>query len=540
MITAEELAAADPTLTANYRDAEITFIKERFPTLAVNGGAAADLIISPIAAALASLDAAAQSQSEKVNVQTALEAGTNPSELTGELAAVGISIISAAKASGNVVVVVENDSNFTIPASSVFEAADGTQFSPIISYNFYSSTTTATGVNGEVILEETEDSKFSGVFSVAAISTGATGNKVAGTALTPTTAIIENEEYYVDTTFTGGRDSETAEQILARVGDVTAPRTSSSVAGAEAITRATLNGIDSYLVVVGYTDNEMTRGISPLGTHLPGTVDVVIKPKKELARTLVPVTATYVDADGGDGVWRVTLTPEDCTGIAYVERAYQDNGTFIGNSYETIITGRGYDEDSVPDWVNVVDGADAAFTVYGTVEVEFTDIDTSISGLTLNVSTRDYVLAVRNVIEVEEVNAALQEDEVRPSGGDILCRGGTPVKIIADIDINAYSSATLDEDTIAAAFANAVNSTGFGLNLNLADIVASIPTSLLPSSVISGISLIGTVYKKDGTTSIITGTTGLQTIADYEAGIGANVLAYYCDDVDVSVNVTYL
>lgn len=536
MINAEDLANADPALAATFRTALAAFLKERFPSLPVYGGPASNLILYPHGYCLAALQAAVDTQATAADVRAALDSGTDPDDLTQELAAIGFTRIPATPATGELTVVVETDTTFVISASAVFETSDGTRYSPVISYQFYPTGTTTTGADNEVVLTDTADDKFYGTIMLAAISTGESGNKAEGTTFEPTTTIVANAEYYASTAFTGGADAESAAELSERIGAAGQPQTAGSIEGVESVV---VNALGSGVVVsvVGYSDGEMVRGISPLGVVTPGHTDAIVK-NGPLEAVQVTKSALLVDTDGPYGIWRVTLTPSDVKAVAYVPYAYPANGRFGSTSYPVTITNRGVSTTDKLDWVDVQSGPDAAFSVYQTVVGEFTDPDTSLSGLTEGVSTKQYTFSVLTFPGVEAANDALIADSVRPSGGDIVAKGPTPVKVTATVGITASTSSGIDEDAIAQKVATTINDSSFGLTFSIGNLVTAL-ASLIPSTAtLETISLIGKVFYNNGTTDLFSSSSILSIDEDFSLGVGAKTLSFYCQPEDVAVNVT--
>lgn len=528
MATIVELTAADAAAEAAAAAAVRAFLLDRFPELVVDGGPAADLIVSPSAAALAAVRAEAAALD--LSLEDRLRAGEDPSSLSEELAAAGVDMTAEGTAAGTATLSLEFDVSAVLLPGTALTASDGTVFYPDNVYQFITTTATPTGAGGEVQLVE-RGTRFVGEFGVVAAEAGTSGNKPAGASLTvptdfsPTTAVV-----YLSTSTTGGADTDSTEVALSRLADASEPGTTASEAGVRNLVRAaTVGSVD--VRVVGFAHASLRRGLAGTGVVMPGRVDVYLRVPGDLDLVYDEVTATLVANVGGIGQWQFTAA---VSGAGFPEAAFQLDAEGEGTGYPVTFTSRGYADAGDHD---VTSGADGAGSAYATVTGRFLDPDTPIGLLVIGTSTRDYTVSVRRAAGVGDSQESFDEDEHSSAGVDVLARGPTPIMVSATITVRYPAGETVDTLAVKEAFAASVNSTGisgrfFGTAAAAAAVLAAPAGSTIVVTAVSGV-----LYGWAATPVALVGTDAMSVTTDVDNGVADDTVAFYCDAEDVTVNL---
>ncbi len=535
MATQAELTGATDDEIAAARDALVTYVQALWPRLSVRAGELADLVLGPAADALAAVDHRAEAAAASLDPETALAAGGYDEDvLAAALAGRGVTRLAATVASGDAALTFSDDVERTVPVGYRLATADGVYYATSGSTRLLPTTGTAV-LATDVVLVADGAGGYAAVVAVAAEEDGADANRPAGTVLTADTALSNQTAAYAATDLAGGRDEETDAELLARLPAATAPRTTGSALGTQAVIQDAVPGLE--VSVVGFGHAAMRRGRSVLSSQAPGRADAWVRTADPLGRERVTVTAV-LEVVGPPGQWRFTLGTDDAPGKVYCEKVLQEGGTLTAVGMAPDSTTWGYDltdADPVPD---VRAAADAMFSRYATATVRFTDSATSTSGMTANVTTRDYDAVVRYVPGVDTAQAAVDAADVRAAGGDCLVRAACPVRVAVIAAATGPSGVDLEAEEVEAAVAAAINAQGITSTIH-ASVVGAAAIALLPAGTTLQLSTwTGTVYATDGTATAISGSQGLSVTTDYSRGLDPDTVAFYCDAESVTGSVT--
>ncbi len=536
MATSAELAAATAAQVASARAALSAFLQAAYPTLSLTAGPLADLVLGPAADALAGTEAVAAKRVASLDPAAALAAGGyDPATLAVALAGRGVVRREAAAAAGTAVLVFSADETVTVPAAYRLTTADGTVYRPAAATTVRATTATQL-LAGDSRLVVLPVGGFAATLPVVAVAVGAAANRPVGTSLTPAAVLTNQTAAYVGVALAGGADAESDAALLARLPAATAPRDATSVLGVTSLVTAASPTV-AAVAVQGYGHPGLRRARSVVGLQSPGKADARVRSAAAPARTVVRVTATYQGLAGPYGSWRFDVGAADVPGWFAAEKVLQAGGAVTGAGYAPTAVVRGFDTSADASPPDVRTAADAAFSAYTTARVTFTDPDTSVSGLTINVSTRTYDAVFRTVTGMTAAQAAVNAAAVRAVGGDCLVRAATPVLAAVTAAAVRPSGVTLTAGTVAAAVARAINETGISPTLNGAAVAAA-AAAYLPTGtgvVLSGWS--GTAYPETGTAAVV-GDQGLAVATDWTVGVGLDAVAYYADPEAVTASVT--
>jgi len=537
MATFAELAGATDAELAEARTAVSNYLVAKFPTISAVSGPIADLNLGPSTDALAAVEHRAALVESSLDPAVGLASGSYDADvMAAALAGLGVVRGVAAVATGTVALTFTTSTQQAVNTGARFHTADGTYYRTTSAVRFLSPGSTAVNAT-DVVLVQDPSNRYVGAVPVSAEDAGAAGNRVAGVTLTVDTTLLNLYSAVFATDATGGADAETDGELLARLPSATTARTAASFAGAEGTVRSAYAFSD--VKVIGYGHVGMCRGRSVLTGQTPGRVDVRVRTATAPTRQRVSVTATYIGTYLGQTQWRFSLAIGTAPGWFVVERVTKVNASLTTGGYAPTVT-PGYDltgADPVPDVRSV---QDAFLSEYCTASVTFVDPDTPVGSLVVNVSTKAYNASVRQIPGIVAAQTAVDEDSARAVGGDCLVRGATPVMVAVTAVARVPASVTLTTAELANAVARAINETSINSTL-YGSVVGSNALLYLPSGTtlqLSGWS--GTVYKGNGTTSSVSGTSDLAVSTDWVNGVGSDAVAFYCDDASVTATVTTL
>lgn len=525
-------AAARDEDVASARSALAAFLRDRFPGMLVSVGPGADLLLGPAAVILATLREAVSRALDAADLERALSLGRNPEDLLEALAARGVVPHRAEAATGEAAILVPEDTpEFVIDESVQLIATNGVEYRPSEVRMFVPPTATPQANQTAMTVVP---GGWLGRVPVRAISPGANGNLPAGTPLVVQGSPVLESGAFLSVAASGGRDAETAAEVLARLPAVGAARTASTAAGVRAIVQSELPGAAVRVIGIGHPS--LTRGISGLGIRFPGRMDVRVRVPGPLPTRILTIPATFVAPVGSVGEWQFTISAEDAPALAYVQRVWKAGSSpQPGQSYPFARLERGFDASRLPVGTDVRSGADAAFSVGATLTWRFLDTDTSNGGLVVGVSQQLYTVRVLTFAGVAAAQDALSGDAA-PASGDALVRGPTPVAVSAVVTVRADPGVTVDPAAVRRAVADGINRSGIDQSLTAGHVMAltTLPTGVRFVSVTLG----GTVYRADGrVVTLPGGQTVLDPGFDSSGGLGPDVTGFVGDEEDVTVIV---
>lgn len=522
-------AASDTSGVAAARADLSTFLEGVHPGLVTSAGPAADLLMGPAATALAAQRVVSAAVAASANPATALAAGVSPSALTDSLAALGVTAAVAAPATGTVKLIVPtNTPPFTVSTSVRFVTATGVEFRTQASVKFVRPTDDPT--SGTRLTVTTYG--WVGSLSVTAKSTGTAGNIAAGTGLVISGLGVSSATAEASSTFSGGRSDETSAELLARLPAPGQARTAATASGIRTLISEAVPG--STVTVVGYGHASAYRGRLGVGIKAPGRVDARVRKTGGLEYKTVTLTATYNGTYTGITQWTAYTATSDVEAPAFVHRVWKA-GTVpsVSNAFSITNRYRGYDSTKVPSGADVKDYRDAAFTVAGTVGVQFLDPTTPSGGLTAGVSQKQFAVTVAYYPAVPLGQTAVSGDAA-PASGDCLVMGPTPVVVSVSAGIIVAPGSTVDLAAVKAAIASAINSTGIRRILTVAAATSGVGGATYS---VSTASLSGAVYRPDDVVQSLSASATLDPGLTAASGVGDLCTAFFCDTENVTVTV---
>ena len=453
---------------------------------------------------------------------------------------------SGTSATGTVAIVLTSLVTVTIPLGQTFTDGAGRTYKTLSAFTGRTSSVNVVATTDRLI-SAVGNGTFVFTVSVTDTAVGTAGNLPRLAALTATPTISGLSSRYVATDFTGGTDAETNAQLLARQQSSWTSRSLANRTGVDGLIRAQ-TGFANILAssVTGFGDAEQRRNHSILPVTLPGRIDVWVRTQALWQSVKLTKTATLISTAGGQGKWQFTITRDDAPGFYEIEKILlpaNDNNTALAG-YTINQETRGYDisvgtTDSTIFLPDITAATEAAYSRYETSTVQFTDTDTSISGLTVNVSTKAYSVFVRVLPCVTALQDALSNSNNRSLAGDALVRAPVPCFVTAAVTITQSSgTAALVTGPLKQAAADAINNIGFTGKAAVAVATAAIQALLPAGNTITTSTLAGRVHRADNTDINLSATsTTLDVGTDAANLVTANTVGFFCRASDVTITV---
>ncbi len=546
MIKIEDLSQLDPDkVTQNL--AEMTqFIQDLNPDIDLKRGVLYDLLIYTSAV----LATASQENVELTEQSTSLLLlSQNPAiadeDLVKQTAAnFRVTPIEGTPASGNVRITLNKLVGVSVPSGTTFTSTNGIEF---VTEEIYTARTTSANVieTTDRLLTSAGGGNYSFTVPVIASEVGTNGNVRRGIQFEVAPGIPSFVSASAASAFSGGTDDESISSLIERTPAGISNRSTSNRLSIDSLIRSEPDFEDFIdISVIGYGDDEMTRYHSLIPIAFGGRVDIYIRPTGLPNTTELTLTATLVDKD--EKIWQVGISRDDAPGFYEVDRIIQIDDP-DGDGYEIISDVRSADvtldsaEDGTASTLFMPDidtGAEATYSRYQTAVIQFNDIDTSTVSLN-NGDTRDYLVILKVMPFVAEVQDLLAERDVRLDAGDCLIKAGIPCFMTITITVNTFRGTTEPSAVdVQNAVADYVNSTGFVGSIRAANIISTVQ-SVIPSStsVVTSISMTGRVLKPGGTEYTLTSSSAITILSNPTEFSTTRTAIFILDPDDVTVTI---
>lgn len=441
---------------------------------------------------------------------------------------------AGAPAAGQVVVVLDGAVPVTVPRGAVFTAR-GRRYTADAAY---AARTTAAAVLADTdrLLTPSpgQPGRYQFTISVTAADAGLSGAVRRLTRFAPDFSFPHFADGYAAADFAGGADAESTADLIARLADGAALKTTSSRETTAALVRtapafAAVTGVSE----VGFGDPEQTRYHGLLPVAAGGRRDVFVRTAPLPLSVTLEKTAALVSTGSAGTTWQVSVGAADAPGFYEVTRVAAADADPAAAGFAVAEDVRGVDLtgwDFVPD---VETAAEAAYSPFQTAVVRFTD-DAPPAGPTMAVT-----VTVAAMPQIADLQTFLADRARRPAGSDILVRAAVPCFCRVGLAVRPRpGDPSPDATAIAAAVAGAVNDTQFP-GLVPASAVLGAAAAVLPAGTAFGaVDLMGRIRRPDGTTRWLPRSgVALEAPAEATRGVSRRTVAFYLDPADVAVAV---
>src|SRR5437667_388506 len=528
-----DLAALDQTELDATRQAILSALEDYAPTADVRQGAIHDLVLE-LNAVLAQLSQEKVNKAESALGVLALDDAStaDPAAVDAVLADYGVKRRVATPAAGSAQVVLSAFMPVTIQAGAVFTAG-GQSYQSVSTFQARTSPSLVSLPTDRLI---TQLSSTRWVFTIDLVCavTGSAGALPAGAQLTPASPPANFVECYSRESFSGGQDQETNASLVARLQAGAAVKSPGNRTSLEGMVRTYIPEA-LHVSATGAGDAAMLRdkhGLFPGATG--GKCDLYLRYQGAYEESTLTVTATLNSKVGAVGTWQVGLTRDQAAGLYEVKKALLPTQAFSATGFAISYDARGVDvsgESWPPDLASPLE---ATYSSYQTVVVRFADTITDVTSVSTG-ATASYVLVLRRMPKIKELQAWFSAAERRPLASDLLIKSPVPVFSAVSFDlVLPVSAPTPDASALKAAVASAVAGQGFSARLS-ASLVASGARAVSPLAAVDNVALSGRLRKPDATNVSLSGSQSLAITPDAANMTTADTVIFFL----VSADVTY-
>lgn len=410
------------------------------------------------------------------------------------------------RARGQVTIVLSRQIPVTIPKSLKFEAG-GVTFTADSAFAARTSPGSVVSPTDR-LLRPVGDGGYAFTIEVTAEKEGSSGQLKRNARLVPQGLVQNFVRAYAESDFTGGVDADTNEELLTRLQEGLADRSSSNRATIDSMIRNTKEFSRVLATsVIGYGDPEQLRYHYLFPVAFGGRIDVYVRTQDVPLALKLTKTATLIEKKAAGGVWQFSLARNEAPGFYEVRKvvvAGQDDGGQTGYEVTELIRGFDLSDDGTGLTPDIETAEEAAFTRFQTGTVRFLDTETSTDGLTVGESKKEYDVVVMVMPLVAELQTFLADRSRRPAAADVLVKA--PVPCFLELNFKIYKKAgTADPDveTIKTALAAYVNNTGFDGRLSAGALAHVIHQNLPSGMTVGAIDMFGRIVRPDGKTRYV-------------------------------------
>jgi hypothetical protein len=511
------------------------------PTINNRRGVVQEILVQ-LAGVLSAADA--QIIEEQVNKSgsllaiTADPAGADPDMVDRLISNFRVTRRPGGRAQGQVTVVLSKFVPTTIPNGFQFEAG-GTTF--VTQTAFAGRTNAASVVSDTDRLIRAVTNGYALTIDVAAQVEGSGGQLKRLAPLNPLGTIPSLVRVYAENDFVGGVDPDTNEELLSRLQEGLADRSSSNRITIDSMIRNDPTFSRTLATsAIGFGDAEQLRYHYLFPVAFGGRVDIYVQ-TDALPQTLkLTKAATLIDTTAQGGIWQFSLTREDAPGFYEVRKivlAGQDDGIQEGYAVTELVHGLDLTADGTgltPDIETVEEGA---FTCFQTATVRFLDTETATEDLTINQSQADYDILVTAMAQVAELQTFMADRSRRPAAADVLVKA--PVPCFLEVNFKVFKKtgqADPDLEAMKTDLAAYVSGLGFAGRLSAGALSSVAFKRLSGGQTLSAIDMFGRIVRPDGETKYIRSDEVL-LIPDWpEKMVTARTTVFLLDPTNISIS----
>lgn len=447
--------------------------------------------------------------------------------------------IEGTAASGNVAIVLDSMAAVTVGAGVVFEA-NGVTFTTLAPYAARTAQSSVLTDNDR-LLQPVGDGTYFFTVPVTATDPGTAGMLRRGDSLTTELPISQLVRVFAHADFSGGLDTETNELLLARL------RNGAAIAtwGGRENIDAMVHGADAFptalqVSIVGNGDPEMFRDqISIFPVSMGGKCDMYVR-TQELPETVsVTKTCTLVEKTENGGIWQVSFAASEVPGFYAVAQVLKTIAQIATAGYEVVYDARSYAIEAGDPTIK--DGLHSAYTPFQTATIRFLDTDTPVATLTVDESTADYILALRVMPGLADIQDYVMARRRSPTMSDVLVKAPVPCDTAVNITIAKHPNQDApDTAGIQTAVAKAINTLGFSGKLTVAKIADVVHEYLIAGMAVTFIQLTGVVRAPTGEKFVLRSQAEITIPDNPTALVTGRTTVFIADPQDVVITVTTL
>jgi len=435
----------------------IESVRDMYPEMDPDTGSAFnDLVVTPSAKLLALSMVQINEFYNTFNLDNS-ELIQSDSAVDATLGRYFLSRDTGATAKGLVNIVVNTLKTYVIPAGASFRTDSGLVFTSPVSMRAVVSSELLTNLN-DVLLKPYKGSQYYFTISVEAEDVGTEYNITQNTSLTFATTLAEIAGSFAAASFTGGADSESNAEAIARLPERFSVATISTVPSIKNLV-FTSTGINDVSVVSKGNAALLRDSRNALGMSSGGFADVYVRSSIRPNIQMVEIEAELVNP--ATNRWRIYFDGQEYPGLYSITSISP-----IGRSGSLAIVTRtsGVNTTELPPEITILNAQDAVFSLYGTQLVEFIDdttIDTSLPAGT----KQTYLVTLFSAPSISAITELLTAPEVQNPGIDLLVRNVTPALLSVSFTIKKYiGDAEIDVVKVKNDIITAIQDLGLGID----------------------------------------------------------------------------
>lgn len=542
-IAVETLAELSPSLVAEQQALMAAVIREAYPQLDLRRGLVHDVIAFLAGGVSGAIN---QTQIDRLRRSLSLlEVSEDPSlaedrVVDALLSNYGLTRRQGARGRGNATLVVRESTPFVVPAGTSF-TANGNTYSADLAIIALSPGSQITNSSLQRLLVDRGDSTYEFSLPLTADEVGTAGNLRQSTSLVPDFAQSRFVAAFVTADFTGGRDVETTEDLLARQATAYAAPVAGGPAQLVSLIKSQPAFADTlHYSIVGAGDPAMTRdqhSIFP-GSH-GGRIDVYARTAATPLATRLRRSCTLLAHRGSRGVWQFSLPASLVPGFYEVLAIRRPADPTDSAGFVPEVDSRGFEFPETGWRPDIVYAAEAVYSPYQSALIRFEDNLTNHTAKAVY-TTEEYVIDVSAMPQIAELQAFLSDYAVRYHGSDLLVRGAVPCRVRVNFSLLRSPGVSSPEIApLQTAIANAINSLDFPGELYQSQILDAIADTLSDGLTVGGVGIRGRIRSLAGdNVQLTSGQDGVLRIPEQpDIGITPQTVALYCypDDVEIRV-----
>lgn len=491
------------------------WMQEKHPEVELSRGVFHDLVLyfnSVLNAALRE-NISRVLQSNSLLAITQNPAIAEPEIVDKVLANFNVARDSGDTATGEVTVVVQQPVPTEINAN-IRLTAGSVSFYPTDTYIGVPPNSAVTAANGAArIMVPGPNNTYVFKVPVSARFSGAVGNIVRGTPLTPDVAPANVNAIFAAVDFIRGTDPLTNEEYLSRLATGLTAKTIGGRRAFSAFIRAQAAfKLTRHVSVVGFGDAEQLRdqrGLFPISGG--GRVDIYVQTHDIAQKTDHVVTATYVgpvaaSTPSRGTIWEIQIDRELYPGFYAVSNVTKipttaGEAAAGATSYEIIRVDRAFEFAAGEYQPDIQNTFEAAFTRYKKETIRFVDTDKYAETTLLPNTTALYRITTVGMPLIGQMQDFLSAADVRSRASDVVVRAAVPCFTSIEFKIRRAATATITEATktsIKQALVTAVSKIGFSGTLTAAVIANAVAPYLTSKQTIADVDIFGQILRPDG------------------------------------------
>lgn len=442
------------------------------------------------------------------------------------------------KAAGEVTIALSTNTTVIIAQGAVFQA-NGKRF---LTEQVFTAKTEAGQINssGDRLLTKVSDGRWVFTIPVVAADAGVSSLVRKDTLIVPETLPPNYITSFAASDFTGGRDAETNQALLARLQQGIAAKAPSNRVNMAAMLRADerFNRV-VQTSIIGYGDAELIRGPrSILPINLPGRIDWYVRSEEQVVRKRLIKSAVLIEkTEDQRGIWQFSVDRNDAPGFYELANVRLPDMLGVSGGFTVALETRSLDLTGSGFFPDVSGAIEGAYTRFQTAIVQFRDHLTSTASFTIGVK-KDYEVEARYVPLIGEIQDFISSRSVRSYGADVLVRAPVPCFVQLTLTINKRSGdADPDVNAVKAALAVAVNRVSFIGSLAASTLHDVIHGFLRNDMNVSAIDLFGRIRYANGSLRYLRSTEALTVPDEPGQMVSARTVQFFTAPEDIAIAV---